>query len=276
MFEINQKDRELFASGSYKEFLATEIINRKLKNQGYSLRAMARDLEVPASSLSTVINTPVHFNAESIERISQNLQKPVAVSQFFMHLAMAEIHAPGDIYNLDYLKAKELRLKYLYTPSDAPHRMVDGWSLATFSLTLLLKIEGELKTNEALCQRLNVSMDTLKHMINELQSLGWLEPSAQGPKSSIRYLELGNQGNAYEIRSIHKKTLQQADWSLEHLPIEKRFYYNSYFTMSPDRLAVVSDKMRSFALSTGEAEEPTAPGHEIYVLGTFLIPLTHR
>ena|GEM_PF-6900434 len=276
MLEINQKDRELLASASYKEFLATEIINRKLKNQSYSLRAMARDLQIPASSLSTVINTQKNFKAESIERISKNLQKPEPVGQFFMHLAMAEINAPGDIYNPDYMKARELRLKYLYVPSEAPHRMVDGWSLATFSLTLLLKIEGELKTNEALCQRLNVSMDTLKHMIEELQSLGWLQPSAQGPKSCINYLEFGNQGNAYEIRNVHKKTLQQADWSLEHLPIEKRFYYNSYFTMSPDRIAAISDKMRTFALSTGEAEEPTAPGHEIYVLGTFIIPLTHR
>ncbi len=66
MEDMMQKDRELLVSHSYREFLASELANRKARNDSYSLRAMARDLEVPVSRLSTIINGRSNFTEASL------------------------------------------------------------------------------------------------------------------------------------------------------------------------------------------------------------------
>lgn len=224
---LTQKDRELLASSTYREFLKTELNNRQEKNPRYTLRAMARDLKIPPSSLSTRIRGPLHFNSITVDRITKNLQKPAPIADFFKHLALAESRDPGNFLNPHYVMAREIRLQYLYTPSDAPHRLIESDPLKKLTLTLLLRVEGELKTDANLCQRLKVSPEALKKMIDELLALGWVERSSKGPKSCIRFMELGNKGEAYHVRNIHRSILKQAHESLDSLPMDSRSFYSS-------------------------------------------------
>ena len=117
-------------------------------------------------------------------------------------------------------------------------------------------------------------MDKLQQLVAELKDIGWLEQTEEGPSSRIRYLELGNQGSAYHIRSIHRKTIERALWSLDHQALEDRYFYSAFFTMEPARAKLVADKLRSYVLALAEDELPPRAGQEVYTIGTFLVPLT--
>ncbi len=273
--DISQQDRELLATNSYKEFLAMEFANRRAKNSRYSQNAMARDLDILASSLSTLFKYKAHFSDETLEKVALNLQKPEPIREYFRNIALAEIYSPGDIYDLHYLKAREIRLKYMYAPISVPHRMVDKWELSTLALALLLRIEGEARNDEVLCKRLNITADSLSQMLSELESLGWIERTDAGHVSNIRHIELGNQGTAYHIQNLNKKVLKHTLWAIENLPYESRSSYSSFFTMDSERYSVLNEKLRKFALTIGDDEGPAKPGHDVYAIGTFLIPLTH-
>lgn len=273
---IQQRDRELLAARSYREFLMSELASRCSRKKFYSMRAMARDLGLSVSGLSNVLGGKAHFSKPSIQRIASRLRKPEPVSAYFKHLALAEIDAPGDANNTNYLQAKEIRLQHLYMPAEIPHRTINGWSLAPMALTLLLEIEQEMKTDEALQKRLGVSSEELNRMIQELETVGWIEKRADGPGTKIRFMELGNRGNAYEIRSIHRKTIDRALWCMDNMSYEQRYFYSSFFTMFPENAEAVAEQLRKSALSLAEDQGSPRLGQEVYAIGTFLVPLTQR
>lgn len=275
MTVLTQKDRDLLALRSYRDFLKRELDDRCAKKELYSMRAFARDLEVPVSCLSSVLSGKSHFSKTNIYKIAFHLQKPEPVENYFMNMALAEIEAPGDHHHPNYLKAREIRQKHLYLKAEVPHRMLNSWSLAPMALKLLLGIENEIKTNEALQKRLGVSAEQLRNMLDELESIGWIERSADGPGSKLRFVELGNNGNAYEIRALHKKAMHQALHSLENQSAEDRYFYTTFFTMSPKDAIKVSEQLEKSAKQLSESQDDPTLGHEVYVMGTFLVPLTH-
>ncbi len=275
MTGITQRDRDLLATRSYREFLQLELKERCARKELYSMRAMARDLEVSVSGLWAVLSEKSHFSKNNIYRVAFRLQKPEPVESYFINMALAEIEAPGDIYHPNYLRARDIRLKHLYLKADVPHRMLSSWSLAPMALKLLLGIENEIKTDEALQKRLGVSREDLHQMLDELESIGWIERSPEGSGSKLRFVELGNDGNAYDISSIHRNSLNHALQSLENKSVDERNFYTTFFTMSPQDAARLREQLRKTALTLSESKDKPVLGHEVYMMGTFLVPLTH-
>jgi uncharacterized protein (TIGR02147 family) len=274
MTVLTQKDRSLLASRSYREFLQKELAERCARKELYSMRAMARDLDLSVSRLWGVLNGKSHFAKSTIFRVAFRLQKPEPVESYFINLALSEIEAPGDDHHPNYLKAKEIRLQHLYQKVDVPHRMLNAWSLEAMALKLLLGIENEVKSNEALQQRLGISADELKKMLDELESVGWIERTAEGLGSKIRFLELGDNGDAYHIRSVHRKAMNRALHSLENGSVDDRNFYTTFFTMSPKDAERIRKQLRKYALTLSESHDDPTLGHEVYCMGTYLLPLT--
>jgi hypothetical protein len=113
-------------------------------------------------------------------------------------------------------------------------------------------------------------------MIQELETVGWLEKRADGPGTKIRFMELGNRGSAYEIRAIHRKAIDRALWCMDNLAYEQRYFYSSFFTMFPENAEAVGEQLRKSALSLAEEQGEPRLGQEVYAIGTFLVPLTLR
>jgi uncharacterized protein (TIGR02147 family) len=274
MTALTQKDRDLLACRSYREILKKELDERCARKELYSMRAMARDLEVSVSGLSTVLSGKSHFSKATIFRVAFRLQKPDPVESYFINLALAEIEAPGDDHHPNYRKAREIRLQHIYTSIDVPHRMLNSWSLAPMALKLLLGIENEVKTNEALQKRLGVTADQLKQMLDELESIGWIERSSDGLGSKLRFVEIGSKGNAYDIRSLHRKAFSHALQCLDNNTVDERYFYTTFFTMTPKDAEKVREQLRKYALTLSESQDNPVLGHEVYSIGTFLVPLT--
>ncbi len=275
MTGITQRDRDLLATRSYREFLQVELKERCARKELYSMRAMARDLEISVSGLWAVLSEKSHFSKNNVYRVAFRLQKPEPIESYFINMALAEIEAPGDVYHPNYLRARDIRLKHLYLKAEVPHRMLNSWSLAPMALKLLLGIENEIKTDEALQKRLGVSNEDLQRMLDELESIGWIERSPEGSGSKLRFVELGNDGNAYDIRSIHRNSLNHALHSLENNSVDERNFYTTFFTMSPQDAAKLREQLRKTALTLSESKDKPVLGHEVYMMGTFLVPLTH-
>ncbi|MCX6127956.1 MAG: DUF4423 domain-containing protein [Proteobacteria bacterium] len=275
MLKLSDKDRELLACTNFSEILRLELEQRCARNKSYSQRAFARDMNMAGSSISSITRGLQRPSMKAIQKIATRLQRPEPVCDYFMHLAFAQTKT-SKFPHEDLAKAQAIRLRYMYAPLEANHRMIEQWDLSTFTLALLLRIKGELRTDEALCQRLGLTVEKLQSIISDLEKIGWIEPSADGPVSRVRYLEMGDQGSAYQIRAIHRRTLNQALASIEGLPYESRYFFNSYFTMNPDQFQRVCEKMREFALSVGNEHSPAGSDHQVYALGTFFLPLTSK
>ncbi len=97
MTGITQRDRDLLATRSYREFLQVELKERCARKELYSMRAMARDLEISVSGLWAVLSEKSHFSKNNVYRVAFRLQKPEPIESYFINMALAEIEAPGDV-----------------------------------------------------------------------------------------------------------------------------------------------------------------------------------
>lgn len=62
-----EKSQEL----NYRFFLKRELNARKARNAAYSLRSFARDLEMPSSKLSEVLNSKCGLSQKSAEKLAR-------------------------------------------------------------------------------------------------------------------------------------------------------------------------------------------------------------
>lgn len=274
MTALTQHDRDLLAIRNYRDILQFELDARCARKELYSMRAFARDLEVPVSCMSSVLSRKSHFSKSNVYKIAFNLQKPEPVESYFLNLALSEIEAPGDPYHPNYLTARKVREEHLFLKAEVPHRMLKSWSLKPLILKLILGIEGEIKTNEALQKRLGVSAQDLQQLLDDLASIGWIERTADGHDSKLRFVEIGDIGNAYDIRALHKKGIDHALSCLEAQSVDDRHFYSAFFTMLPDDAPKVAKQLKGLARNLAESQGESILGHEAYVMGTFLVPLT--
>lgn len=59
---------------SYQRWLVDELLERKTRNAGYSIRAFARDLGVNKSSLADVLAGKQHLSARSAQKVAEVLE----------------------------------------------------------------------------------------------------------------------------------------------------------------------------------------------------------
>jgi uncharacterized protein (TIGR02147 family) len=274
MTVLTTKDRALLAVRNYREFLEAELKDRVERKNQYSMRAFARDLEIAASSLSTLLARKSHLARSSVYKVAFNLHKPELLESYFIYMALAEIEEPGNVNNQNFIKARELRHKYLYLNTEVPHRMLASWSLKPMALKLLLGLEHEIKTDKALQRRLGISDTELRDMLGELESIGWIKRTEKGYQPTERFVEIGNSGNAYDIRSVHDKSLSLALHALNNQTVDERSFFTGFCTLDPKELMRVSAQLRKSGLEIAELQDDSAPNQEVYILGTFLVPLT--
>ncbi len=275
-YHLNDHERELMSAQSLKELLAIELRARCLRNSKYSVRAFARDLDVQVSRLSVILRGMSSFSEVSIEKIAARVlwQKPVV--DFFRCLAKAALYDGENPNSEHLLEARKIRIKHAYVSVDGDHRLIEQWELSTFALALLLRSRGELDSDEVLAKKLGISLSKLDCIVQDLVKIGWLEKSGDGRKIKVRYLELGNKGSAYHIRSIHRRSLHQALWCLDNLPTEKRYFYSTFFSIPRSRYEALTETVRTFVLAASEDQSSPKEDQEIYHLGSFLIPMTQE
>ena len=75
---------------SYRDFMLRELERRQRKNPSYSLRAFARDLEVPSSRLSEILNRKMGLSETRAVALADKLNLSSSEREFFIDLALAE------------------------------------------------------------------------------------------------------------------------------------------------------------------------------------------
>lgn len=276
MNSLHSPDQELFALTSYRSLLSAEFSHRKIKNPTYSLRAMARDLKISPATLSSILKQKSHFQLDTVNRVASCFNRSLELSKYFTWLAYSEILSEDVNSGYYREKAQKIRFRNLFVQVEVPHQSVDRWPLSLLALSLLIRIESVVKEDASLAKRLQITPEVLSDLFDELEKIGWIQRTSNGTVSHVTHIKLGDKGSAYQIKNLNRKTLEHAITSIENVPFEHRSYYNCFFSMDPARFAEVSENVTQFALSTAEREGPAHSGHEVFVLGTYLIPISSQ
>ncbi len=231
---------------NYRNFLKEEFDIRKERNSNYSLRAFARDLDMPASKLSEILRGLSGLSSSSATKLASKLQLNVEETEWFICAVEAQ-HARS---KKERAKAKEWISSFSHTQSFDElsldrFKIISDWY--HFALLELTEVEDFSSNEQWIARRLGIDQEIITLAIERLIDFGLLEKDILGNlKQTHSNLATPSGIPSRAIRKHHSQILSKAQDSLDHTEIEKRDFSSMLLVIDEDQVQEASKLIKEF------------------------------
>lgn len=161
----------------YRDFILKELERRQRKNPSYSLRAFSRDLEVPCSRLSEILNGKVGLSEGRAVSLATKLNLSPSERDFFVDLALSE-HARSAVLRDMALQRVKSREEAFEKIGEEQFAVISDWYHLAITQVLQLKdFEG---TIENIAQRLGLTPEITERALERLEHLKLVQKTENG------------------------------------------------------------------------------------------------
>jgi uncharacterized protein (TIGR02147 family) len=257
---------------SYREVLQTELLDRRTRRNGYSLRAFARDLQLAPPRLSEILKGNEGISEKTGEKIADALKLKPRQKKVWMSLVQKE-SARSPLFRslaeseLEKLKKSGQDRELL---QDEFHLVSDWWHGALLELTQLEKFESSV----SFCAReLGLSAHVIEAALDRLERLGLL--SRKDPKAWCCPAEanhVGGDAPNTAVRKLHRQLLEKSITALLNQPHSIREFNSVVLSIDARRLPELKEKLRKF-LDDFCSENAEGEKNSLYSLGLQFFPV---
>lgn len=239
-----------------REFLQDSLLQGKLKNPQYSLRALARKAGLSPAALSEILNGKRRVSLERaksvLERLGAGLDK------------IDDIVSEIDKGSTSSKKTYQLAIDQFY--------LISEWY--NFAILSLAETEDFDDNPQWIAKRLNIPLLNAKKSLERLERLGALKRNRKGKlvTSGVQLAtpdEIANRG----LRQQHLEILEKCKDSLESHDIHQRDFLGVTMTLDPADLPLAKKSLREFMVKFCTRFEK-GKKKEVYRLSLQFIPLT--
>ncbi|MGZ3787127.1 MAG: TIGR02147 family protein [Bacteriovorax sp.] len=258
---------------NYRTIIGRELEARKRRRSGYSLRAFARDLKIPAPKLSQILNGVCGISRVRAVQIATIIGLSTEEKEFFISLVEAE-HSRSPI---DRKRAQE-RLEKLKEDdgfaslSIERFKIISDWYHA--ALLELPKLKKFNSTPKWISARLGIEKKQAVAAIERLVDFGLLEEDSESLtlKRTKNHLATPSGIPTREIREHHSQILSKADQALE-LPVTERDFSAITMAIDSSRLDEAKEKLKEFRREFCKEIQTGHDKDRIYCLAIQFFPL---
>ena len=247
--------------------------SRMRRNPGYSLRAFARDLEMPASKLSEVLRGLRQLSPQTAAKIASNLQLTEDERALFLNLVVsrqtrnvaARVQAENNLKSLvQGAEYGELGLERFKIISDWHH-------LAILEMTEL----DEFESNPSwIAGRLGLSTAVVREAIERLLSFGLIARDEAGSlKQTQINLATPTGIPSREIREHHSQILMKAETALHETEISERDFSAITLAFDPVQMPEVREELKKLRRRLSEKIQDQTAKSRVYCLAIQFFPL---
>jgi len=165
------------AKHHYRDYILKELERRQKKNPSYSLRAYARDLEVPCSRLSEILNGKVGLSESRAVSLATRLNLAPSERDFFVDLALSE-HARSAVLREMALKRVQAREEAFEKFGEEEFAIISDWYHT--AIRELLHLDGFEGRIESIAQRLGLTLELTEKALERLASLQIVSKNENG------------------------------------------------------------------------------------------------
>ncbi|WP_413288675.1 TIGR02147 family protein [Bdellovibrio sp. HCB337] len=108
----------------YRSYILREFERRQKKNPAYSLRAFSRDLEIPCSRLSEILNRKRGLSQRRAPLLADKLYLSPSEKEYFVDLALCEHARSGLVKNM---AVKRIHAREAVSMDEAVFSIVSDW-----------------------------------------------------------------------------------------------------------------------------------------------------
>ncbi len=222
--------------------LLEEFRRRKNRNQTYSLRAYARHLGIPASSLALILKGDRKVPQRRVESLCQKLGLSQAETQIFR---MAAERSKASLKNL--VSQTEPVLPSSKKLNDAEHsKIISEWE--HYAFLSLMDTQDFSPKADWIAKRLGISVRRVDAVLNQLLKYKLiLRDDRTGLITKNRAHVTTTDGvPSSALRKAHEETLELAIRKLNNLGPDERNYSAITVATSPARILEANEMIREF------------------------------
>jgi uncharacterized protein (TIGR02147 family) len=239
------------------------FMERCRSNEQYSLRAFARSLSVPVSSLSEIMNEK--------RPISNKLREKIGTA---LNMTAEQIHAFDEKARFDSVRER-LEADYRQLALDSFY-IISEWY--HYGILQLLKTKA-FKTKPAwISKRLGITENEASVALERLIRIGILVEEKNGTFTDVTGGKTSHLKSGFtneQLKSFQIKALEKGIQSLKTVPIELRDNTSMTLAISKKALSFAKEEIKKFRQQLTKKLEAFAEPDEVYQLAISLSPLTN-
>jgi hypothetical protein len=242
------------APSEFRAYLTNTLLERCRQNPKYSLRAMARSLEIEPSLLSKLIAGKRPFTAKMVARLSEKLALGPAETRRFAGAAAAT--------SAEYQRVNEDQF-----------RLISEWY--HFPILELLNVSGFAFNERNVARALGLGPVEARDAIERLERLGLIGREKSRWKLLRQHNStVGSAATSASLKKQQRQILERAILALDEVAPEDRD--QSTVTMSIDkrRIPAAKEKIKAFRRELCAFLEGGTTRQEVYMLSLSLFPVS--
>lgn len=255
---------------NYRTFLQEELIARQKRNGSYSLRAFARDLGVPVSRLSEVLNGKNGISRQTALTIAERLKLSSADRQLFIDLVQAE-HGRSKLERQEAQARVQSQTNFSLEIENNEFSVISEW----YHLPILevLKL-GDHNTQDTIAKKLDLDVNAVAAALVNLKKIG-LVTEREGewfPVHTSGAIKSGFPSKS--IQMYHRQIIERSLIALTEKPVEERDFSSMVFIVNKEQVDHAKERIRQFRRSLMRELEAVDGQDAVYCLSMQLFELT--
>lgn len=246
-------------------YLHNEFLERCRKNERYSLRAFAKSLGMPPSSVSEIINGKRQMTKKLRDKLGLALN--LSPDEIIKFKAKNHGNSQEQTTESSEINYQQLALDSFYLISEWYH----------YGILQLIKTKGFKNDPKWLAKRLGINVMQVKLAIIRLKRLGIIEASKDGSLNDATHgstSHIRDNFTSDELRSFQIKALEKAMQSLKSVPLKYRDNTTMTLAMSKEAIPFAKEEIKKFRRKLTKQLEAFAEPDEVYQMAISLTPLT--
>ncbi len=256
----------------YRVTLRENFESRVNRNKSYSLRSFARDIEIPASRLSEILNNKRGTTVKNGLKIAKNLNLNKNETLKFI-LSIEAIHSRSNQRKeeaklLLLKKSRELPSNYL---NKEKFDVIASWY--HYAILELLSLKESFTDSSSIAKRLGISK------IQSSQALSRLEKLSLIKKTNKKYIPLTETSFTSEdipskaLKLHHEENLKIILNALYEQKVEDREISSTTIAINKSKIPEVKRIIREFKKKISAIADGSSDKDSVYLLGTQLVRL---
>lgn len=246
----------------YSEIMKEVLNSRILKNENYSLRAFARDLNLSPGHLSEILTSKTTLSIKKSSEIASLLFLHEEDQNFFCK--MVEVANAKDdqkstlenqLYNFDS--------NGIIISNDV-YSSISSWH--SLALLELISLKCFRLDYSWIAQSLQISSQEAELAIENLLSVGLIELKDGKLHQQYDYFALPNGNKSNRAKDFHKLVLEKASVALDEQISEDRNFTAAFLHIEKKNVSAISEKIKSFRRQIAKEFE-SEEADSVYMFG---------
>lgn len=244
------------------DLIREEYSQRRKRNNNYSLRAFARDLEVSVGALSEILANKRKLTPKSTKKILPHLNlSPVKKDAFLKNVLKS--------YGEDNMMTSHVADEVLL--AEDHFQFISEWY--HFAILSVLKLDDYVEDPAWIAARIGIQSFEAKNALSRLQRLGLVTKKDGRSVRKVSAFTTTQDIPSAALKESHRQTLEQSIVSLFRDPVEIREISSTTLAIDRTRIREAKDLIVEFR-KRFQALMEDGQKTEVYNLNVQFVPVT--